>query len=54
MYGYFANKNKYRLIVKNIYKNMTIYLKNRKKNEQRLRIILILYLEMLNRKTTQM
>ena len=27
MYGYFANKNKHRLIVKNIYKNMAIYLK---------------------------
>ena len=31
MYGYFANKSKHRLIVKNIYKNMAIYLKNRKK-----------------------
>ena len=30
MYGHFANKNKHRLIVKNKYKNMTIYLKNRK------------------------
>ena len=29
MYDYFANKNKHRLIVKNIYKNMAIYLKNR-------------------------
>ena len=29
MYGYFANKSKRRLIVKNIYKNMAIYLKNR-------------------------
>ena len=34
MYGYFANKSKHRLIVKNIYKNMTIYLKNRKKKSQ--------------------
>ena len=32
MYGYFTNKSKYRLIVKNIYKNITIYLKNRKIN----------------------
>ena len=32
MYGYFANKSKHRLIVKNIHKNMTIYLKNRSKN----------------------
>ena len=32
MYGYFANKRKYKLIVKNIYKNMIIYLKNRRKN----------------------
>ena len=30
MYGYFANKSKHRLIVKNIHKNMAIYLKNRK------------------------
>ena len=29
MYGYFANKSKHKLIFKNIYKNMTIYLKNR-------------------------
>ena len=29
MYGYFANKSKHRLIVKNIHKNMAIYLKNR-------------------------
>ena len=29
MYDYFANKSKYRLIVKNIYKNMAFYLKNR-------------------------
>ena len=29
MYGYFANKSKHRLIIKNIYKNMAIYLKNR-------------------------
>ena len=27
MYGYFANKSKHRLIVKNIHKNMAIYLK---------------------------
>ena len=27
MYGYFTNKSKYRLIVKNIYKNIAIYLK---------------------------
>ena len=32
MYSYFANKSKHRLIVKNIYKNMAIYLKNRKYN----------------------
>ena len=32
MYGYFANKSKHRLIVKNIHKNMAIYLKNRKGN----------------------
>ena len=31
MYGYFANKSKHWLIVKNIHKNMAIYLKNRKK-----------------------
>ena len=31
MYDYFVNKNKHRLIVKNIYKKMIIYLKNRKK-----------------------
>ena len=30
MYDYFANKSKHGLIVKNIYKNMAIYLKNRK------------------------
>ena len=30
MYDYFANKSKHRRIVKNIYKNMAIYLKNRK------------------------
>ena len=30
MYDYFANKNKHRLIVKNIHKNMIIYLKNQK------------------------
>ena len=29
IYGYFANKSKHRLIVKNIHKNMTIYLKSR-------------------------
>ena len=29
MHDYFANKNKHRLIVKNVYKNMAIYLKNR-------------------------
>ena len=29
IYGYFANKSKHRLIVKNIYKKMAIYLKNR-------------------------
>ena len=34
MYGYFANKSKHRLIVKNIYKNMAIYLKNRKINKK--------------------
>ena len=33
MYGYFANKSKHRLIVKNIYKNMAIYLKNRCNND---------------------
>ena len=27
MYDYFANKNKHRLTVKNIYKNMAIYFK---------------------------
>ena len=32
MYGYFANKRKHMLIVKNRHKNMTIYLKNRKYN----------------------
>ena len=31
MYDYFANKSKHRLIVKNIYKSMAIYLKNRPK-----------------------
>ena len=36
MYGYFANKSKHRLIVKNIYKKMAIYLKNR--------IIIVTYL----------
>ena len=30
MYGYFANKSKHRLIIKNMYKNMAIYLKNRR------------------------
>ena len=34
MYGYFANKNKHSLIIKNIHKNMAIYLKNRKINER--------------------
>ena len=34
MYGYFANKSKHKLIVKNIYKNMTIYLKNRLDKKQ--------------------
>ena len=33
MYGYFANKSKHRLIVKNIYINMAIYLKNRIYND---------------------
>ena len=32
MYDYFANKIKHRLIVKNIYENMAIYLKNRYNN----------------------
>ena len=39
MYDYFANKSKYRLIVKNIYKNIAIYLKNRKKYKEMLIIL---------------
>ena len=34
MYDYFANKSKYKLIVKKIYKNMAIYLKNRLDKKQ--------------------
>ena len=35
MYDYFANKSKHRLIVKNMHKNMAIYLKNRNLYEKK-------------------